>query len=250
MFKSFFNKFSSKKESENILPDFSYLHADMHSHLIPGIDDGAKTIEESLELIKTLHGLGYSKLITTPHIMSDYYRNTPEIILSGLETVRAAVKEAGIKIELEAAAEYYVDDGFIKKLEEEKLMTFGDNYLLIEVSYINPPDNIREIFFRAQVLGYRPILAHPERYPFWYRDVSEYQRFYDMGVLLQLNLNSLSGYYGPEAKKIGEKLIDMEIIGALGTDMHHTKHAQALMKTGGEKHLFKALELGLINKSL
>ena len=250
MFKSFFKKFSSGKEAETILPDFSYLGTDMHSHLIPGIDDGAKTIEESLELIRTLHSLGYSKLITTPHIMSDYYRNTPEIILEGLATVQAAVKEAQIPVEIGAAAEYYVDDGFIKKLEEEKLLTFGENYLLIEVSYINPPDNLRDIFFRTQVLGYKPVLAHPERYPFWYRDMSEYQRFYDMGVHLQLNLNSLSGYYGPEAKRIGEKLLDLQIISALGTDMHHTKHAQALIKTGSEKYLYKALEMSMINKSL
>ena len=103
-------------------------------------------------------------------------------------------------------------------------MTFGDNYLLVEVSYINPPDNVRDILFRAQVLGYKPILAHPERYPFWYRSLDEYQRFFDMGIILQLNLNSLSGYYGPDAKRIAEKLIEMEIVQALGTDMHHMKH--------------------------
>jgi tyrosine-protein phosphatase YwqE len=99
-------------------------------------------------------------------------------------------------------------------------------------------------------LGYKPVLAHPERYPFWYRDIEEYRRFYDMGVVLQLNLNSLGGYYGPEAKKVGEKLIEMQIIGALGTDMHHTKHADALFKTTQERWLQRALELPLINRSL
>jgi protein-tyrosine phosphatase len=232
------------------LADFSSLSTDMHSHLIPGIDDGAKTIEDSLELIRTLHGLGYTKLITTPHIMSDYFRNTPDIIYSGLEEVRAALKENNIPVEISAAAEYYIDDGFVRKLEEEKLMTFGDNYLLVEVSYINPPDNVREILFRAQVLGYKPILAHPERYPFWYRNFDEYRRFHDMGVALQLNLNSLSGYYGPDAKRVAEKLIDMQIISALGTDMHHTKHAEALKRCLSEKSLQKILDLPLINRYL
>jgi len=250
MFKSIFKIFSSEKSEGLPLENLSSLNTDMHSHLIPGIDDGAKTIEESIELIRTLHGLGYSKLITTPHIMSDYFRNTPEIIYKGLEDVRAALKENNIPMLISAAAEYYIDDGFMRKLEEEKLMTFGDNYLLVEVSYINPPDNVRDILFRAQVLGYKPILAHPERYPFWYRNIEEYQKFHDMGVLLQLNLNSLSGYYGLDAKRVAEKLIDLQIVSALGTDLHHAKHAEFLQKTVNEKYLQKILEQPLINRDL
>ncbi len=250
MFKSLLKAFSSSKSDSLPLADLSSLSTDMHSHLIPGIDDGAKTIEESIELIRTLHGLGYTKLITTPHIMSDYFRNTPEIIYKGLEEVRAALIENNIPVQISAAAEYYIDDGFMRKLEEEKLMTFGDNYLLVEVSYINPPDNVRDILFRAQVLGYRPILAHPERYPFWYRTIEEYQKFYDMGVLLQLNLNSLSGYYGLDAKRVAEKLIDLQIISALGTDLHHSKHGEFLQRTVNEKYLQKILEQPLINREL
>lgn len=250
MLKSLLKIFSSEKEDEYLETDFSSIGTDMHSHLIPGIDDGAKTIEDSIELIRFLHSVGYSKLITTPHIMSDYFRNTPETILGGLADVQKAVAEQNIPVTISAAAEYYIDDGFIRKLEEEKLLTFGDNYLLMEVSYINPPDNVREVFFRSQVLGYKPILAHPERYPFWYRNVEEYQRFHDMGVILQLNLNSLSGYYGAEAKKVGEKLIDLNIIGALGTDMHHMKHAMALQKCIKEKYLHKVFEMPLINRYL
>jgi tyrosine-protein phosphatase YwqE len=250
MLKSLLRRFTSQPSPDAAGVDFSSLHADMHSHLIPGIDDGAKSIEDSIELIRFLHSKGYSKLITTPHIMSDYFRNTPEIILEGLEALRKAVKEQNIPVTLEAAAEYYIDDGFIRKLEEEPLLTFGDKYLLMEVSYINPPDNVHQVFFRAQVLGYKPVLAHPERYPYWYRDFDQYLKFYEMGVTLQLNLNSLSGYYGPDAKKIAEKLIDTGIIGALGTDMHHTRHAAALDKATQEKYLHKILESPLINREL
>ena len=250
MFKSIFKKFSSTSAKEEESIDLSSLGADMHSHLIPGIDDGAKTIEDSIELVKILHGLGYQKLITTPHIMSDYFRNTPEIINEGLNQLREAIKAQQIPVQVSAAAEYYIDDGFIRKLEEEKLLTFGDNYLLVEVSYINPPDNIHDMLFRAQVLGYKPVLAHPERYPYWYRDMEQYRRFYEMGVTLQLNLNSLAGYYGPDAKRIAEKLIDLGIIGALGTDMHHLRHAAALQQVVKEKYLRKILDMPLLNREL
>jgi len=248
MLKSLFNRFRPKEEIEPI--DFSGLVADMHSHLIPGVDDGAKTLEDSLELIEGLHALGFRKLVTTPHIMSDYYRNTPEIILEGLERVREAVKEKGLDMQIDAAAEYYIDDGFVKKMEEGPLLTFGNKYLLVEVSYMNAPDSIHSIIFQAQTIGYRVVLAHPERYPYWYRDFDQYRKFYDMGVTLQLNLNSLSGYYGPDARHIAEKLIEEGLIGALGTDMHHTRHLEALQRTTREKLLHTLLDMPMINREL
>jgi len=247
MLKSLFNAF---KKKEDPLHGYDALHTDMHSHLIPGIDDGAKTIEDSIALIKELHSLGFKKLITTPHIMSDYFRNTPENILAGLEKVRAAVEEEGIPIQIEAAAEYYIDDGFVRKLEAEKLLTFGDNHLLFEISYINCPDNIDEIIFRMMVLGYKPVMAHPERYPFWYSNFDKYQKFHDQGVLLQVNTNSLSGYYGYEAKKLSEKLVENNLVDLLGTDCHHLKHIEGLKRGLKERTLKKLLELNLLNKQL
>lgn len=248
MFKGLSRLFGREKE----LPaaDLSSIGADMHSHLIPGIDDGAKTIEDSLNLIRALHASGYQKLITTPHVMSDYYRNTPETILGGLEQVRAAVREEGIPVSIEAAAEYYVDDGFMRKLEEEQLLTFGDRYLLVEVSYINPPDSIHSVLFRAQTLGYRPILAHPERYPYWYHDLDQYLAFYEKGIILQLNINSLSGYYGPDARRIAEKLIELDVIGAVGTDMHHDRHLEALQFARKSPALHTLMERPLLNHEL
>lgn len=231
-------------------PDFSSLNADMHSHLIPGIDDGAQTLEDSLNLIRALHGLGYRKLITTPHIMSDHYRNTPEIILGGLQSVREALAKENLDITIEAAAEYYIDDIFIKKLEEEELLTFGNKYLLFEVSFINYPENIREIIFNMQIKGYKPVLAHPERYPFWARKFSEYEMFKDAGVLLQINANSIAGYYGIEAKKTAEKMIDLKMIDLIGTDIHKIEHINGLNQVRREKYFRKALELDLVNRKL
>ena len=231
--------------------DLSVLGCDIHSHLIPSIDDGSKEIEESVKMISELHQLGYNKIITTPHIMGDFYKNTPEIILSGLEKVKQALKQENIPVELSAAAEYYLDYDFEKKLDEEKLLTFGNNYLLFEVSYMNPPDNLHHIIFKMQTLGYKPVLAHPERYNFWHTEFEKYESFIDKGVLLQMNINSLTGYYSIPTKRIAEQLIDKNMISFLGTDCHHIGHVHLMKEVVYEKHLQKLIESGtLLNSKL
>ena len=231
--------------------DLSTLGCDIHSHFIPGIDDGAKTIEDSVQMITELHKMGYKKVITTPHIMSDYYRNTPEIILGGLDKMRAALKEANIPIEVNAASEYYLDYDFERKLDEEKLLTFGDNHLLFEISYMNPPDNLMHVIFKMQLHGYKPVLAHPERYNFWHTDFKKYETFIDKGVLLQMNINSLTGYYSISTKKIAEQMIDKNMISFLGTDCHHIGHIDLIKNVVYEKHLQKLMESGtLMNNRL
>lgn len=231
--------------------DLSVLGADVHSHFIPGIDDGAKTIEDSVQMITEMYNMGYKKVITTPHIMSDYYRNTPEIILNGLEKVKAALHKNNIPIEVEAASEYYIDFDFERKLKEEKLLTFGNKYLLFEISYMNPPDNLYHVIFEMQLLGYKPVLAHPERYNFWHKDFEKYESFIDKGVLLQMNINSLTGYYSESTKKIAEQMIDKNMISFVGTDCHHLGHIDLMKNVVYEKHLLKLIESGtLLNKSL
>ncbi|MBA3705632.1 MAG: capsular biosynthesis protein [Bacteroidetes bacterium] len=231
--------------------DLSTLGCDVHSHFIPGIDDGAKTIENSVQMITEMYNMGYKKIITTPHIMSDYYRNTSEIILTGLSKVKAALKEANIPIEVEAASEYYIDFDFERKLDTEPLLTFGNKYLLFEISYMNPPDNLYHVIFKMQTLGYKPVLAHPERYNFWHSDFEKYQDFIDKGVLLQMNINSLTGCYSFATKKIAEQLIDKNMISFLGTDCHHIGHIELMKKVVYEKHLHQLMNSGkLLNKHL
>ncbi len=240
----------SKKE-KIVLKDFSDLVVDMHSHLIPGIDDGSKTIESSIELIRNLNKLGYKKLITTPHIMSDYFRNTPEIIHNGLTKLQLELDSLEIDVEIEAAAEYYLDFEFQKKLRNEKLLTFGANYVLFELSYYNPPQNLEEIIFELQTNGYKPILAHPERYSYWHNNIEIYSNLKDKGVFFQLNLNSLTGEYSPLSKKIAEKLIDMDYIEFLGTDTHNLRHIELLKNLFPNKHLNKLVGSGkLLNNTL
>jgi len=245
-----FNLF--KKNNKLKTPvSLSALGCDIHSHLIPNIDDGSKGLDDSLNMISQLVELGYKKIITTPHIMGDGYKNTPEIILGGLEKVKLALKENNINVEMEAAAEYYLDYDFEKKLDNGKLLTFGDNYLLFEISYMNPPDNLNAMIFKMQTQGYKPVLAHPERYNFWHREFEKYESFIDKGILLQLNINSLTGYYSIGTKKIAELMIEKNMISFVGTDCHHTGHINLLSQVIYEKHLQQLLDSGkLLNKTL
>lgn len=209
--------------------DLSWLEVDMHSHLIPGIDDGSKTMEESLQLIKRLSDFGLRKIITTPHIMSEYYKNTPEIINMGLEDLRKSVLAEGISIEIEAAAEYYLDEIFLEKIKEgEPLLTFGNRNVLVETGFINKPQMLLEIMFQLEMAGYRPILAHPERYQYLMQDKSLLEDLADRNILFQVNLLSLTGFYSKPIKDFGEMLIERGLVKFLGTDCHNERYLDML----------------------
>lgn len=217
-----------KKKEKLIKFDFSILKTDMHSHLIPNIDDGSKSIEDSLFLIKGLINLGYKNIITTPHIMSDFYKNTPEIINNGLYKLQKAIDDNNIDIKINAAAEYYIDFEFTQKIDNEQLLTFGNNYVLIECSFVNPPQNINEVIFKLQTSGYKPILAHPERYIYWLKDLKQYEYLKDRDVLFQVNILSLIGMYSADSKHIAEYLIKNEMVDFLATDLHNDRHLKLL----------------------
>ena len=240
------------KKKEKLPPaDMSLLNTDMHSHLIPGIDDGAKTMEDSIELIQELQQMGYRKLITTPHIMSDQYPNNAEIILGGLEKVRKELVKQNIEIKLEAAAEYYYDYEFKELVEKKDLITFGDKFVLFELSYLNPPEQLEELVFKMRTSGYTPVLAHVERYPFWHNNYEQYDKLVHAGVKLQLNISSLHGQYGPAVKSVAQKLVDKNYIDLLGTDCHNMNYVQILKDTLTNPYLHKVMQSGkLINSAL
>ncbi|SHM33116.1 Tyrosine-protein phosphatase YwqE [Cyclobacterium lianum] len=245
-----FNKFQKPSETEKL--DLRWMQTDMHSHLIPGIDDGAQTMEESLVLIDRLASFGLKKLITTPHIMSEFFKNTPEIILEGLRELRKAVRSAEIDIAIEAAAEYYLDEIFFEKVERnEELLTFGSQkLLLLETGFMSKPHILLETFFRLEMSGYQPVFAHPERYIYLHQESSTLEALADRNIPFQLNLLSLTGYYSKGVKKFAEKIIDMGLVKLVGTDCHNEKYLDALERLPREKYFDKLKELDLWNKNL
>lgn len=238
-------------KKDNDLPpvNLSSLKTDFHSHLIPGIDDGSPDISTSLKLIKGLHQLGYQKLITTPHIMSDFYKNNPEIIMNGLKEIRDACAKENIHVKLEAAAEYYLDEGFEILIQKKELLSFGNNYVLFELPFIAEPQNLTATIFELQTAGYRPILAHPERYSYWYKDFHKYREMKDRSVFLQLNFLSLTGAYSPETKKIAEKMVDEGLVDFIGTDCHNLNHLNMIEQNLGLRYLHKLMDSGLLKNS-
>lgn len=227
---------------------------DMHSHILPNLDDGSESLESSLELVENMILLGYEKLIMTPHIMGDFYKNTPEIIHEKLTILEKAVREKGWNIQLDIAAEYYLDEWFTEKIEKnEPLLTLGDTpykYVLIETSYINKPSNLYDVIFNMKSLGYQPILAHPERYTYLYQSFEKFQEIYERGVSFQINLNSLTGHYSGAAKKYVEQLIDHNMVDFVGSDCHAIKHIETLKRAMSTKHYAKLESLNLFNNSL
>lgn len=246
---SLLNLFKKRKRLDTPV-DLSILGCDVHSHFIPGVDDGAKTMEDSLAMITEMYNLGYKKVITTPHIMGDFYRNTPENITAGLEKVREELKKAAIPISIDAAAEYYLDYDLERKLDEGQLLTFGKKHVLFEISYMNAPENLLHLIFKMQTMGYQPVLAHPERYNFWHNKFAKYEELVEKGVKLQLNINSLSGYYSIATQKIAEQLIDKNMISFLGTDCHHAGHINLLKSVVFEIHLQKLIESGKLENNI
>lgn len=220
--------FRGKKKWEN---NFEFLGIDIHSHLIPGIDDGADTMDTSLQLIRSLKDLGFKHLVATPHIMSDLYPNTRNNILEGLSRLTKAVEEASIDIKIEAAAEYYMDENFEHIIQNDELLTLPHNRVLVEMSFVTAPPNLFHYIFKLQTKGYKPVLAHPERYLFLKNRFSEYHRLKEYGCEFQLNILSLMGYYGKSIQDTAFKLLKNKLVDYLGTDLHHHRHAELLRET-------------------
>ena len=218
--------------------DISWLGVDMHSHLLPGIDDGSPDVAQSVALITKLNALGFTKFLCTPHIFKELYPNTCDTINPALEAIKEGLKKANVNVEIGAAAEYMIDENF--EIGDD-LMCLPNKHILIEMSYLNETPNIEKVIFDLQIKGYTVILAHPERYNFYHQDMKRYRRYKDMGVLLQLNLLSVTGYYGKEVKKAADYLLESEMYDLAGTDLHHDKHLDALTRAIESGYLYGKL---------
>ena len=203
-------------------------YIDIHSHLLPGIDDGAKTIKETNKLASSFQEIGVSQFITTPHISHYIYNNSPEDIIAKHKETQLSIDSEKIKIPFQAAAEYFMDDWFESHFQNEKLLTLKDNYVLVEMSYINAPVQLYNILFDLQVAGYIPVLAHPERYLFYHKNLNEYDKLKKAGCLFQLNLLAIVGYYGAGITRVAEELLKKGMYDFVGTDVHHGNHIASL----------------------
>ena len=219
--------FRSKPTLKDLIPDD---FTDIHSHLLPGIDDGAQNITDTIGLITAFKEIGITKCITTPHIMESVWENTPKIINNKLKSTRETLKNEGHAIPMKAAAEYMMDSQFMTLLHNGPLLVLKDNYVLVEMSYLSPPIQLYDIIFELQVAGYKPVLAHPERYAFFHHNFKNYEKLKHQGCLFQLNLLSTIGYYGPEVTKTAEKLLQNGMIDYVGSDVHHQKHIDGFYK--------------------
>lgn len=215
--------FKRKPFLQDLIPN-DYI--DIHSHLLPGIDDGAKDFENTSTLIYKLEEVGFKKLITTPHIMSEVWPNTKTTIEAKFNETLLKLSNQKIETRFKVAAEYMIDGEFKELLEKESLLTLKENYVLVEMSYLNPPLKLHETLYDLQNLGYQPVLAHPERYNFYHNSYNNYKKLKDIGCLFQLNLLSTVGYYGQRITKISDSLLKDGLIDFVGSDVHHMKHVE------------------------
>ncbi len=203
---------------------------DIHSHILPGIDDGAKTTEEAISLARSMASWGFERITCTPHIMR-LYPNTPDRIRKAFDEFREALALSGCSVELRVSAEYRLNpELWSEVLAKNWLMPIEEKYILMEFPIGNPRDmegvEPIEEFRKIISMGLTPVLPHPERYAWLPKD--ELLRYMDEGVLIQSNYGSLAGLYGPEPQRIARELLDEGLISILGTDMHNQQYIDTI----------------------
>jgi protein-tyrosine phosphatase len=217
------------KKSKPAGTGLGMIATDMHSHLLPGIDDGSPDVATSLQLIKGLQQLGYTKFITTPHIYKELYPNTRQTITDAHARLQEGLATAGMAVDIHYAAEYFLDDHFDELLASgEPLLTLKENWVLIEFSFASPPMDLDKKIFALQMAGYQPVLAHPERYGYFAANKKMFEKLHDHGCIFQLNLLSYTGYYGKQPQELAHYLLKQDYYRLLGTDLHHDRHLSGL----------------------
>lgn len=245
-------KHQQKSSGFRTYPLFEAIEVDIHSHLIPQIDDGSKSLSTSMELIKQLRELGIRKLITTPHI-SELYPNDGDSILDGLIQLTRQIKIEGVDIELSVAAEYMINDIFEAAIQNDiPLLTLPNKHILIEMPHLSEPVNLFKVLTMLKAKGYTPVLAHPERYRFYDKNLVHFEKLKRYGCLFQVNVLSLVSYYGSSVADCAWTLLNNKLIDFVGTDLHHQRHLEAIKEGMNDrcqhildtypfknKHLFK-----------
>ncbi|MDE5643048.1 MAG: hypothetical protein K2F74_08580 [Muribaculaceae bacterium] len=241
--------FLFKKKEPNKL----WFNTDIHCHIIPGIDDGSRNPEMSAELIERMQVWGIERIIASPHVTQETFENTPQTIAPALALLNDELARRGNTIKVSNSAEYRIDEFFSEQLEAGNIMPYPANYILIENSFMQEPWNLDQLIFELQVKGYKPIMAHPERFSYYYGKRERYKTLHDAGALFQINVLSLCGYYGKKEKQVAEWLIDNDMVDFNGTDLHNHRHADAIenyLKSGESLKHARKLADRVLNNSL
>jgi protein-tyrosine phosphatase len=242
--------FFRRKPKLREVPD-STIKVDFHSHLLPGIDDGAKSLDDSIALVKEIQKQGITSIITTPHILGDLYPNNAKTIGVALEKLKTRLQEENIEINFNAAAEYYIDEYFHALLEQgEPLMLFNGKGILVETNYVEKPDYLEQTVFDLKIDGYDVILAHPERYHYLIGQWDKIEKLFNTGIKFQANILSFTGHYSPAVKKTVDFLAKNKMIHYLGSDIHHLGHAQMITNFKRTERYQELMELELLNNDL
>lgn len=219
--------FKTKPKLAELIPTN---YVDIHSHVLPGIDDGAKTIADSEFLLDSMKQLGFSKIITTPHTMGNVWNNTSETINNALHKVHSELPTSAQAVSLQAASEYFLDEHLMALAGQGPLLTLKENYILVEMSYLSAPLQLYDFLFELQLKGYQLVLAHPERYSFLHHHKSEFAKLKKAGCLFQLNLLATVGHYGKEVATVSEYLLKEGLYNFVGSDIHHKFHMESFQR--------------------
>jgi protein-tyrosine phosphatase len=241
--------FFRKKTAEH---NYSFLGADMHNHILPGIDDGAQTVQDSLALLTALKSMGFCKVIPTPHTYTALYPNTPDTIKAAFDILQINLENAelGLPVVVAFASEYMIDDYFSSIRTKNQPLTFGGNRVLIEMSFADSAPMLMDEIFQLQLQGYIPVLAHPERYPYLFGQTAYFEHLVAIGCELQLNLLSLSDHYGKGPQKTAIKILEKGLYTWAGTDTHHMGHIDLLQSLMASSIFRKIVEYPFKNKAL
>lgn len=208
---------------------------DIHSHLIPNVDDGSRSVEETVKMIKEARHAGFTDIILTSHYMEECYEPEEEVIELWTEQLQKVIDNESIEIKLYTGNEVYITENVIELLKNNKVATLANSrYLLIELPLNSNVKYAEEVIFHLKSLGIIPIIAHPERYSYIQKDITEVENLIKQGCLIQSNFGSIIGIYGKEAKKAIHKLLKNDVVHFLGSDCHKPntiyKNMQEIMK--------------------
>ncbi len=239
--------FLSRKSDPIQLP----FKTDIHCHIVPGVDDGSPDVETSAELVKRMNGWGIERIIATPHVTEASFENTPDILDPALEELQEELKRRGMNIPVTRSSENRIDDFFREQLAAGLITTFPNNYILVENSFIQEPWQLDQFLFDLKIKGFKPILAHPERFFYYFSEKPErYDELHNAGNLFQVNVLSLAGAYSKAEKRTAERLIEKGYVDFLGTDLHNHRHADIIddyLRSKDARRHFEALSGRLLN---